>query len=132
MLSPDAEAVMSYIRQRRATSLVEVERVLEARGVDTKGSLAVAPDRLAEMNIFIWFGASEAFAEVLREIKPLVDIAATQMLVYVIDGKAFRCPVAKQARIYKEEHWFPVVLTAKKPEEEARHAPNGKRVRQHS
>jgi hypothetical protein len=109
-----AEAMEAYILHNGGVSLVELERVA-GEHIETKGELAWVADD--DPNLLFWAGVSREFMNALDDVRERgkVEPAPSNFLVYLIDGKALRYPLAKRPpkRGYKEEHWIPVVFNAK-------------------
>ena len=65
-------------------------------------------------NIILWVNFNEEGIKVIEELFKEKKIFAhpSQLLVYVIDGRALKLPIAKRTIDYKEPHWLPVVLWA--------------------
>ena len=72
----------------------------------------------------LWVGLSEKLSRAVVECldEGSVVAASAPLLLYIIDGKTLGLPVAKTAKVYKKDHWLPVVLTAttKKPNRQKR------------
>ena len=100
---------LSYIRTTDYVSFPELERWLADRGVNVAGDFALEPAR----NVILWGGVSKEFCDFFHELRPHLDLApCSSLLVYVVDGKLMRFPIAKRPprNGYKEPHWLPVTL----------------------
>jgi hypothetical protein len=105
-LEPTAYNVLSLVKERGGgVSFVEIEGAF----ADAKGDHEIALD---DRNVVLWQGVSYQLADAVRDaIKMgLVELSPTSPLVYAIDGKLLRLPIAKGARNYKSPRWLPVVL----------------------
>jgi hypothetical protein len=112
-LDAHVEAVVGLVHRDQHVSLVEVERLLAPRGVETTGSAALGLTVGDEaQNIFLWVGASSVFVDIVRAAldSGRIHIAPAPLLTYLCDGKFPRLPLAKRAVRYKTPHWLPVVL----------------------
>jgi hypothetical protein len=75
---------------------VDLERLLQARGVDTEGAFAVcAGDRFP--NAILWMGLSPQAAGILTAVvdNPEVDAVATSPVVYLTQGRVPLLPVGE-------------------------------------
>jgi hypothetical protein len=99
------EKILTYVRERRYVSFVELERFL---GGEMSGDFNLFKGD----NVVLWSGVSERFAEAFASLVETgqVRLVPTSPLVYLIDGKALRLPLVKGRYRYKKPHWLPVVL----------------------
>lgn len=103
-----------YIRTTDYVSFAELERWLTDRGVDVAGDYAIEPLH----NVIIWGGVSKQFCDIFFRLRPHLHLEpCSSLLVYMIDGKLMRFPVARRPprNGYKDPHWLPVTLRAKQP-----------------
>lgn len=108
-----AERVLEYIRRYDYTTFVEVERVCQECGLETRGTCSI--DLPGCPNVVLWAGMSDAFADVVLAIQDRTELSAASWLCYLIDGGTLRLPLAKRPPKcgYKEPHWAPVTLRVK-------------------
>ena len=68
-------------------------------------------------NILLWQPVSQAMAEALNSASNngRIVMKATQPIVYAIDGKMLRLPLASKARHYKTPRWLPVSFSPVRP-----------------
>lgn len=111
-LSPLAAALLDKVRRYDHVTYAELERVAVEQGIDPTGEWAIIPNQ-DYPTILTWVGISEAFIEALQEIQPHVEQVPASLLVYLIDGKVPRLPIAKRVHRYKQPHWAPVCLRPK-------------------
>ena len=64
-------------------------------------------------NILLWQPVSQAMAEALNSASNngRIVMKATQPIVYAIDGKMLRIPLARKARQYRTPRWLPVTFS---------------------
>lgn len=109
MLKSDAESIKQAIRDLvnrsgGGVSFVELENI-----PGFSGNLEIGP---AGYNILYWQGISEAGMQALIELQEDNDVikCPTTALVYFVDGKGLRLPVAEKFRNYRRLHWMPVTF----------------------
>ena len=63
-------------------------------------------------NIWFWFGMSQEFVTALKALidDGIVKMAASNLLVYLVDGQHLNIPIARRKCRYKKERWLPVVF----------------------
>lgn len=68
-------------------------------------------------NILLWQPVSQAMAGALNSASNngRIVMKATQPIVYAIDGKMLRLPLASKARHYKTPRWLPVSFSPVRP-----------------
>ena len=104
------EAIKAHLMKEVATcpgyAFAEVDRLFP----DEKGDLALYHGKCE--NIIFWVGLSknlyQAITELLSEQRMVLN--STSTLVYLVDGRGLKLPLAKQLRQYKAPHWAPVTL----------------------
>lgn len=117
-LAEHAEAVIDLIvANGQGTTLAEIRNLLDARGMDLDGEIAVGP--LGDCpNLYIWAGMSQDFADLVKAVQSdeRVEVHPTSVLVYMFDGQALNLPIAKKPpkNGYREPHWAPVCFGAKR------------------
>jgi len=81
---------------------------VEITGAFGKGEYAYCVDE----HIVCGWNLTEEVADAIKELydEKKILFYPTNMMTYVIDGAALRLPIAKTARHYKRDHWFPVVI----------------------
>jgi hypothetical protein len=102
--------LLGLVKERGGSvSFVEIEGAF----ADAQGDHEIILD---DRNIVLWQGVSYQLADAVRDaIKMgLVELSPTNPLVYAIDGKLLRLPIAKSTRNYKSPRWLPVVLNLPK------------------
>jgi|ERR1700726_3121430 len=104
-----AEKVISLISTRRTVSFIEIENMLSSH-IDVKGNIAMCLPKYP--TIVLWANMSQQFFDIMIEVLKTKKVSpkSTDPLVYAMDGKLLKFPIAKSARQYKEEHWLPVVF----------------------
>ena len=98
------------LRQRTGISFVEL---VDAAGPDAVGDFCMSTQTARPLNIFFWFNVSGEFSEAFANIREMIEIVPTSVMVYLIDGRVPSVPVAKRPRKYKEPHWAPVTVKLK-------------------
>lgn len=103
------EAIVSLIHTRRTVSFIEIEKLL-SQYMDTEGSIALYHSSYP--NILFWANMSQQFFDIMVEVFKTKKVVPTpsNILVYAMDGKILKFPIAKRAMQYKKEHWLPVVF----------------------
>lgn len=104
--------IMGFIRTRgNGVSFVELEDHISG----FKGDFEYGD---FDQNLLYWSGISE---EAISAIQDLVrdgrlTMKRTDFLVYLIDGKILKMPIAKSIRAYKRLRWLPILFyTNEKP-----------------
>jgi len=69
----------------------------------------------------LWSGVSEIFVDAFFSLRGKIKLSPTIPLIYMMDGKFLRLPVAANPRkkAYKKPHWMPVTMSPKTEEEVA-------------
>jgi hypothetical protein len=108
---------LAWVRIRDYVSFAELEDWLARRGIPVKGEYSL--DAGQHPNVVFWAGVSEEFCDIVRELKPHLDLEPcspmSATLIYLVDGKALNLPFAKRppANGYRDPHWLPVTLRTK-------------------
>ena len=107
-----ANRIFKFLENRKGMSFVDLENQIEG----FKGDLLLE----LNPNVILWQGVSEPAREamnILLSVKK-IEMIPTPLLVYLIDGRALRLPIAKSAasikKGYKKPHWLPVVFSGVK------------------
>lgn len=104
------DLVVAFITERGGgVSFVELERAFP----DEFDGQEYAMSLTGYDNLMLWQPISQEMAEALNASvnKGRLEMNATQPIVYAIDGKVFRMPIAKKAHQYKTPHWLPVAFS---------------------
>lgn len=66
-----------------------------------------------DKNIWLWGAMSLEVITAIQELssEKKIKIRECPLWIYIVDGLVPDLPLAKQIRVYKKEHWFPVVFT---------------------
>lgn len=95
----------------KGVSFVNLERDVE--GFSQDNGLAWGN----ENNLVYWVNMSDDAVSAMVDLikNDLIVAVPTETLVYMIDGKLPKLPVAKSLkRKYKEQHWLPMVFSSGK------------------
>ena len=107
-LSPQAQALLAYVRKRDFVSYAEMGDVLRPF-IPVDGHLAAEVGGVA--NLVLWMGMSQAWADTLKELSTagLLWREPCSLLVYLVDGAVLPLPVAKHPPKggYATPHWAP-------------------------
>jgi hypothetical protein len=102
------DALVEFVCKRGSVSYVELEQQFNDPGGDYVVEL--------RPNVFTWVGLSKGLTESINEAvrNRRIVVTPTVPMVYVIDGKFPRLPIAKKLpkQGYKKPHWFPVVFNS--------------------
>lgn len=111
-IADQVDAVVAFVGARRAVSFVELLEFLAERGTDVAGQLALCMP--GDPNLILWAGVSQDVADLVAALQRdgRVVPRSTSWLVYLIDGRALRYPIAHRPPRggYRSEHWLPVVF----------------------
>jgi hypothetical protein len=66
-------------------------------------------------NTVVWVGLSPLFIDAFNTVKSKIALEPASALIYMMDGKFLRLPLAKRPRKtdYKTPHWFPATFRVK-------------------
>lgn len=107
--APLKERILQYIEHNDYVTFAELNR--RFGNAFTSGGHAIY---LSEpRNIVVWVNMTEEASAAIMELLSEQQIwmrPASSILIYAVDGCMLRMPLARQARRYKEPHWFPVTL----------------------
>lgn len=109
-----SERILAYIRQeRRGTTYALLARYVP--GFDATGDQARHMLGSAKYNTWQWATLSAEGVTAMQYFirKGIIDHQPVEALVYWVDGKVPRMPVAKRVpkKGYKEPRWVPTVIT---------------------
>ncbi len=107
------QEAIDYIRRDRAASFVNLEELFEKHGHAARGG-TLTLHFPGHPNLCLWFGATEEFAAFIGALieSRSVTVRPCNPLVYWIDGRIWRVPVAKSLRQFKSPRWLPVTWDA--------------------
>lgn len=94
----------------KKVSFVEVEKHLEAKGINFKGEYAICTPK--NENVIWWTGITAEMAEAFEQLifvdKKITPVVSHQ-LVYLADGKLLNYSIAKLGNYqYKTKRWLPI------------------------
>lgn len=102
------EEMMKIVEKYKACTMVEIENHLSRQGISYQGEYAINHPHYE--NISLWYQwnyeTAQAFKELIKEGK--IGFKGCDVLLYLIDGKCYRVPIAKKPMNYKKERWLPV------------------------
>lgn len=108
-----AALILKYVNDNDWVSFAELERHLTNNGLEPCGDLSMVVNS-PNSNVYVWVAMSQAFAEAVQDLLRAgkVYLWHSQPLVYMIDGKLPRLPLAKRMPRggYKAPRWLPVCL----------------------
>lgn len=105
------QLILNYIETHPGTSFVELERLFEQNSIKFKGDYEyTAKD---DENHIFWTGWQQEFFTLVSELvkDDLIEKNYAQPLIYYIDGKVLRLPVAKTPRKKKKPYWMPITFS---------------------
>jgi len=99
------DKILNFVHKYPDTTFVDLSENIEGFNGD-------ALMCISSLNIVLWAGMSE---KAVRAITALVQgdkikVEPTAPLTYLIDGKAIDLPPAQGLKVYKKEHWLPLVF----------------------
>lgn len=104
--------VRDYVKANPGTSFVELERLFDRHGIDWRGPLALCFP--GHPSMIMWNGwsweASDILAGLYKDHIVDFEYGPNLRMVYFIDGKMLKLPIAKSERDYVSDRWMPVVL----------------------
>lgn len=108
-----ADEISAMVRKYKSgVSFVELMKTV---GPDAEGDYSM---ELPPKYVW-WTGMSETFVEAIEIVRKRGEIepTPTSHLVYFVDGKVLRMPLAKSTHGYKKPHWVPMVFGLKRQQE---------------
>lgn len=121
VLGPMARAIADKVKSLDWVTFIELERI---PGFKAAGDPAFAYLVKDLENVVMWVDMTKEGIEGLREAlgAGAIHIKPANLLSYIVDGGRLDLPLAKRARDYKTEHWYPVCFRpGPMPEKEAAH-----------
>lgn len=103
--------LLEYIRRHPGCSYVELERFFDEIGFEWRGEMAVVNSD--NQHVVFWTGWNQEATDVVSELEATKQVLKkpVERLIYLLDGRSLTLPVAKTNRIYKTDHWLPVVFS---------------------
>ncbi len=103
-------AVIEYVNAQGSVTFVELQNYLSPY-IEVRGEAELS---LPNLNLVLWAGVSDEFANFVQELWGDPDLVADgcSPMEYLWDGGALNLPIAKRPpkQGYKEPHWAPMVL----------------------
>jgi hypothetical protein len=102
--------ILNFLENNSDLTFPEIARMLNDKNINTQGTMWL-PYKECE-NLYIWGSMSETFihavVELIQESK--IHCQETTLLRYLISGEMPWLPIGRQERLYKEDHWLPMVV----------------------
>lgn len=108
------DRVVAFITERGGgVSFVELEREFPEEFDGQEHAMSL----MDYDNIMLWQPISLAMAEALNSASNhgRIVITPASALVYFLDGKVFKLPIARRARHYKTHRWLPTTFSPPHP-----------------
>ncbi|MDS3872185.1 pathogenicity island protein [Staphylococcus hominis] len=107
------DKIFEYIKKHDGTTFVEIERIFDEYSFDYKGEGAYTSG--SNEKVIFWIGWNQAAFNLIADLKQdaLIKMSVCSPLIYMIDGKSLKLPIAKSKNI-KTDHWLPVTFSINK------------------
>ncbi len=104
------KAIAAKVMTDDHVSFIEVQRIFNDHNFDYKGKRMICHPE--HSNLVFWSGWNDTAINIMTEIlqEHPIGMSTADIMIYLIDGGGLQLPIAKKARSYKKNRWYPVVL----------------------
>ena len=106
------QEILSYIGSIPSVSFVELDQLLENKNLLDliNDTILIGLPKYPE--IVLWATQNQILAKSIDNLlfEKKITVKICDRLIYELDGKVLRFPIATQIRHYQEHHWIPVLL----------------------
>lgn len=110
------DACINRVHTHNNVTFCELRRILENHHIPAHGDTCM---QIGDTNVVLWAGMSPEFSDTATVLynHPDMELAATQPLLYMIEGGMLTLPIAKRPPRggYKHPRWLPVVFKRARP-----------------
>ena len=103
--------ILNLLKEKsEGITFIEIENMFDDNKIDYKGNSVVGPSRYK--NIYYWINISDEFSDAIIELKEenKIKLSVCNVVVYLVDGKIIRFPLAKKPIQYEDPHWLPIII----------------------
>ncbi len=104
------KAIAAKVMTDDHVSFIEVQRIFDEYDFDYRGNRIICHPNYT--NLVLWGGWNDAALKLMTEVlqEYPINMTTANIMIYLIDGGGLEIPIAKKARSYQKERWYPVVL----------------------